>query len=115
MLPNSNIDDGKYWSPRTENIGRFPSFRNFELPQINFSHFPDSCNAGKALNESRQTFMKEEKPSDYDSERQSSERLTPNDDDGWTSSQELEPPEDSNEEDPNLVTHSRIPHRPSQC
>ncbi|KFY96079.1 hypothetical protein V498_02919 [Pseudogymnoascus sp. VKM F-4517 (FW-2822)] len=104
MWPKSDIGEGKYWPSRTKKITRFPSFRNFELPQINFGHFPDSYNAGKFLNESCQTFIKEERPSDYDSERQSFERLTQNvDDDGRTSSQELEQIE-SIEEDPNLVT-----------
>ncbi|KFY22429.1 hypothetical protein V493_06614 [Pseudogymnoascus sp. VKM F-4281 (FW-2241)] len=107
MLSNIDSVRGKFWSPRTKKIGRFPSFRNFELPQINFSHFPDSFNAEKGHNDARQTFIKEERPSDSNLERQSFERLTPiEDDDSWTSSQELERPGDSNDEDPNLVTWS---------
>lgn len=90
-------------SSSSHGIRRLPSFRNFEIPQLQFQRFPSNFGRTWSLTGSYRGMVREQR-SDDDLERQECERLT-------EVNEHDEPdikPEPDETVDPNLVRYTNF-------
>ncbi len=88
----------------SQGVRRVPSFRNFELPQLSFTRFPNNLGRSWSLNGSYQGTIRERREND-DIEQQELRALSDCQETDETNVKS-EPDQSDEAEDPNLVSYS---------